>query len=191
MGKIIISLILASALVFGIVYLIKSRDVEPDRLEVLKEQFEKRVEPTVDHSKLPALQKKFSTPQEVTKTCISCHTEAPKQIMKSNHWNWERAEYIKGRGIVYLGKKNAVNNFCIGIEGNEKSCGKCHIGFGVTDNMKAFTDSTNIDCLVCHDNTETYAKAPEKGGLPLATLDFNSPWAEYYKKPLENIIQKI
>lgn len=174
MGKIIISLILASALVFGIVYLIKSRDVEPDRLEVLKEQFEKRVEPTVDHSKLPALQKKFSTPQEVTKTCISCHTEAPKQIMKSNHWNWERAEYIKGRGIVYLGKKNAVNNFCIGIEGNEKSCGKCHIGFGVTDNMKAFTDSTNIDCLVCHDNTETYIKGDELDGYPDPSVDLGN-----------------
>jgi len=38
---------------------------------------------------------------------------------------------------------------------------------------RIYTDSTNVDCLICHDNTETYAKAPEKAGNPLATLDFN------------------
>ena len=94
--------------------------------------------------------------------------------MKSNHWNWESAEYIKGRGVVYLGKKNAINNFCIGVEGNEKSCAKCHIGFGMTDKLNGYTDEKNIDCMVCHDNTETYIKANEKGGIPDSTIDFGN-----------------
>jgi octaheme c-type cytochrome (tetrathionate reductase family) len=102
--------------------------------------------------------------------------------MKSNHWNWEREEYIQGRGIVYIGKKNAINNFCIGTKGNEESCAKCHIGFGMDAKGKIYTDSSNIDCLVCHDNTETYVKAQEKGGAPVATLDFNKI-AENVGKP--------
>ncbi len=92
----------------------------------------------------------------------------------SNHWNWEREEYIEGRGIVSIGKKNAMNNFCIGTQGNEKSCAKCHIGYGMDEKGFSFTDANNIDCLVCHDNTETYAKAPNQGGKPLLTLDFNN-----------------
>ncbi len=166
MRKIIISLLLLLILILGTVYLIKSREIEPGRLDALKTQYGKKNGLTVDHSKLEVLQKNFTTAQEVTAACVSCHTEAPKQIMKSNHWNWEREEYIEGRGIVYLGKKNAVNNFCIGIEGNEKSCGKCHIGFDVTDKLSSYTDSTNIDCIICHDNTETYFKGDEMGGYP-------------------------
>jgi octaheme c-type cytochrome (tetrathionate reductase family) len=166
MRKIILSLILLSIVIIGAVYLVKSKNIEPDKLDALTTQYTKKKSPSVDHSKLEALQKNFSSPQEVTKTCITCHTEVPKQVMGSNHWNWEREEYVKGRGIVYLGKKNAVNNFCIGVEGNEKSCAKCHIGFGVTDKMNAYTDSTNIDCLVCHDNTDTYTKGNELDGYP-------------------------
>jgi octaheme c-type cytochrome (tetrathionate reductase family) len=94
--------------------------------------------------------------------------------MHSNHWNWEREEYIEGRGIVYVGKKNAINNFCIGVQGNEESCAKCHIGFGLKDNKMNYNEAQNIDCLICHDNTETYAKAPEKGGAPDPALNLNN-----------------
>lgn len=95
------------------------------------------------------------------------------QVMNSNHWNWEREEYVKGRGIVYLGKKNAINNFCIGSQGNEMSCAKCHVGLGYDKNGQLFADSSNIDCMVCHDNTNTYLKASEKAGAPKMDLDFN------------------
>ena len=150
-----------------------SKEYEPTQLMKLKETYSKKHVPSVDHSKFAVLQKKFSSPQEVTATCISCHNKRHIEVMQSSHWNWEREEYIEGRGIVYLGKKNAINNFCIGTQGNEESCAKCHIGYRRDSHGKVYTDSTNVDCLVCHDNTETYAKAPEKGGAPLATLDLN------------------
>ena len=122
MRKIILSLFILLSIILGTVYLIKPGDTESELLSDLKTKVAKKVKLTTDHSKLESLHKNFSTPQEVTEACINCHTEAHKQVMQSNHWNWEREEYIKGRGIVYIGKKNAINNFCIGVEGNEKSC---------------------------------------------------------------------
>lgn len=171
MRKIILSLLIVFSLILGIVYLIKPGETESESLSSLKINAGKKIKPTTDHSKLEALQVNFNSPQEVTKACMSCHTEAHKQVMQSNHWNWERGEYIRDRGIVYIGKKNAINNFCIGVEGNEKSCAKCHIGFGVTDKMNGYTDSTNIDCLICHDNSDTYSKGSELGGYPDPEVD--------------------
>lgn len=152
----------------------------------LKEKYSKKYFPSVDHSKFTSLQQKFSSPQQVTAACISCHNKRHQEVMQSNHWNWEREEYIEGKGIVYLGKRNAINNFCIGTQGNEESCAKCHIGYGMTSEGKSFTDSTNVDCLVCHDNTETYVKESEKGGMPLTTLDFNEIAQSVGKPKLSN-----
>ena len=171
MRKIILSLVIVFSLILVTIYFIKPRETAPEKLTDLKFKISKKVKPTTDHSKLEQLQQNFTTAQEVTKACQSCHTEAHKQVMQSNHWNWEREEYIKDRGIVYIGKKNAINNFCIGVEGNEKSCAKCHIGFGITDKMNGYTDSSNIDCLICHDNSESYIKGNEMSGFPDPSID--------------------
>lgn len=174
MKKILLLLILIGLLIVSAVSMLSSNETDLTQLALLKAKLSKKSTPSVDHTKFAVLNKKFNSPQEVTEACISCHTERGKEVMQSNHWNWEREEYVEGRGIVYLGKKNAINNFCIGVEGNEQSCAKCHIGFGMTEKTFTYTDQKNIDCLVCHDNTETYAKAPEKGGAPEPTLDFNN-----------------
>ncbi len=60
---------------------------------------------TADHRKFQALNQEFQSGPEVTKACLSCHTEAAKQVHKSIHWSWQ---WEKAGG---LGKKNAVNNF--------------------------------------------------------------------------------
>lgn len=154
------------------VSLFASKDINKPLLMKLRERYSKKIPPKVDHSKFEELNKDFTSPREVTKECVRCHNLTSSEIMRSNHWNWEREEFVKGKGIVYFGKKNAINNFCISSLGNEQSCAKCHIGYGLDSGGRAYTDVTNIDCLVCHDNTETYAKAPEKGGAPLMNLDF-------------------
>ncbi|MCU7496248.1 MAG: tetrathionate reductase family octaheme c-type cytochrome [Ignavibacteria bacterium] len=174
MRKIILLLSAACIAALAVVGTLKKKDHEESALEKLREKYSVKHSPSVDHSKFAVLKQKFSSPQQVTGACISCHNERHTEVMKSNHWNWEREEYVKGRGIVYLGKKNAINNFCIGVQGNEQSCAKCHIGYGLSGGEMNYKDPNNIDCLVCHDNTETYAKANEKGGAPDASLDLNN-----------------
>jgi hypothetical protein len=174
MRKIILVLSLFGLVLIVVYANLTTKDFEPTELMKLKEKYSKKHTPSVDHSKFTVLHQKFSTPQEVTETCISCHNGRHTEVMQSNHWNWEREEYVKGRGIVYLGKKNALNNFCIGSQGNEESCAKCHIGFANANNKLNISDPKNIDCLICHDNTETYAKASEMGGAPDPKLDLNN-----------------
>ncbi len=173
MKKIIFILSLLGIIIISAIGFLKDKTHEPTKLDELIEKYPQTHTPSANHAEFAILKQYFSSPQQVTAACNSCHTEEHKQVMQSNHWNWTREEYIKGRGIVSIGKMNAINNFCIGVEGNEESCAKCHIGFGMTSSMFSFTDPTNIDCLVCHDQSETYAKAPEKGGAPVANIDLN------------------
>jgi len=173
MRKIVIILLTIGILTTALLSILTRTDKQQDQLAILKERYKKKQVKKVDHSKFGVLQQKFETPQEVTMACLTCHNMTAHQVMNSNHWNWEREEYEVGRGVVYLGKRNALNNFCIGSHGNECSCAKCHIGYGMDKDGKIFVDSLNIDCMICHDNTETYAKAPEKAGAPISTLNFN------------------
>ncbi len=173
MKKILLIIFILGVVIVAAVSLLKSGKTGESNLSVLKDQYSKKKISSVRHDKFDVLKKSFSDPRQVTKTCISCHNERHKEVMNSNHWNWEREEYVEGRGIVYLGKKNAVNNFCIGVEGNEQSCAKCHIGFGLYQGDMNYDNAENIDCLICHDNTETYAKASEQGGAPDPNIDLS------------------
>jgi hypothetical protein len=64
---------------------------------------------TSDHSKHEALKQPFASGPEVTKACLSCHTEAAAQIHKSIHWTWVDPASPKdkpmGKGAL------TVNNF--------------------------------------------------------------------------------
>ncbi len=139
--------------------------------EVLKQEYSIKPIPSVDHSKFEVLQVDFKTPQEVTETCISCHTERHKEIMASSHWNWERVGFVEGRGIISSGKKNVINNFCIGSGSNEQACAACHIGFGMNSNLYDFNNARNVDCMVCHDNSEEYFKGSAMAGYPDRTVN--------------------
>lgn len=142
------------------------------KLDQLRKEFAIQPIPSVDHSKLPELQRAFATPQQVTLACLECHTESHKEVMKSSHWNWERLEYIEGRGIMALGKKNAFNNFCISASSNEQSCAKCHIGFGMKNSASFdFESRANVDCMVCHDNSQEYHKGSKMAGYPARSVN--------------------
>ena len=43
---------------------------------------------TADHSKHEILQQDFASGPEVTKACLSCHSEAASQFHKTIHWTW-------------------------------------------------------------------------------------------------------
>ncbi len=119
-----------------------------------------------DHSQFHVLQQEFTSAHDVTEACIYCHTKRDEEIMATSHWNWERTEMLAGKGEVPVGKKNILNNFCIGVSGSEGTCTRCHIGYGWADKSFDFNEPKNIDCLVCHDNSGTYKKGKGMAGYP-------------------------
>ena len=126
--------------------------------------------PKVVHSQFKILQQEFAEPQKVTEACLSCHNKTDQEVMQSSHWKWERDYVTESGETIQLGKKNIINNFCIGISSNEARCTSCHIGYGWKDDSFDFTDSRNIDCIVCHDQTGTYKKFPSGAGLPVSEV---------------------
>jgi octaheme c-type cytochrome (tetrathionate reductase family) len=148
---------------------------EPPKIKVRNyvRKADRNTTPSVDHKKFDVLKEEFASPQDVTAACLSCHTERHKEIMQNNHWKWQRDEELPGKGIVPLGKKNILNNFCIGISGSEGTCTRCHIGYGWKDKSFDFNNPNNVDCLICHDNSDTYEKAKGKAGYPAESVDLN------------------
>jgi octaheme c-type cytochrome (tetrathionate reductase family) len=119
---------------------------------------------TADHHKFKALQKKFKTGPEVTEACLTCHTEAAKQVQHTKHWTWESVDPKTGQK---RGKRNIINNYCTSVVSNEKDCMACHAGYGWKDQSFDFTVEKNVDCLICHDTTGTYRKLPGDAGHPV------------------------
>lgn len=118
---------------------------------------------TADHSKFKALQADFKSGPEVTRACLSCHTEAAKQVHKTKHWTWE---FMNPENKQQLGKKHVINNFCTAVPSNYAFCTACHVGYGWRDDKFDFASEENVDCLACHDRTNTYKKLPGLAGHP-------------------------
>ncbi len=114
----------------------------------------------------------YTTGQEVTRACLDCHPAAAGQVMQTTHWTWESEPVqLPGRAqLVTVGKKNQINNFCIGIQGNWKKCTSCHTGYGWSDENYDFKNASNVDCLVCHAETALYAKTDYGNPSPLIDL---------------------
>ncbi|MGP1679689.1 MAG: tetrathionate reductase family octaheme c-type cytochrome, partial [Burkholderiales bacterium] len=146
---------------------------DPDSAKLLKS--------TSDHTKFKALQQYFDSGPEVTKACLTCHTEAAKQLHKTEHWKWE---YKNAQGQI-LGKKTLINNFCTTPVTNEAACNICHIGYGWKDDSFDFTSEVNVDCLVCHDTTGNYRKpAGLAGNVVTKEMEF-PPGSGNMIKPID------
>lgn len=125
--------------------------------------------PHIDHSAL--LQGPFESGPQVTRACLDCHPQAAGQVMGTVHWTWESKPYqVERRAApVTIGKKNSLNNFCLGIQSNWPACTTCHAGYGWEDADFDFTRPENVDCLVCHDLSGGYVKG--QAGIPLEGVD--------------------
>lgn len=174
MKRIFLGLILLGILAAIWVPALLKEPERPNPLAQLREKVHKKSAPVVNHSQFTQLQKPFTHPQQVTEACIGCHNQRHLEVMKSSHWNWERLEYVQGKGIRSVGKKNILNNFCIGIGANETSCNTCHIGFGYADKDFDFNNPLNVDCMSCHDNSNTYLKAKGGAGMPDPSVNLNA-----------------
>ena len=122
-----------------------------------------RAQEGVDHSSFGLLAGPFETPQDVTKACLTCHSDSATEVMGTVHWTWEYTDPVTGQ---VLGKNNVVNNYCISVGSNEPRCTSCHIGYGYKDNTFDFTAEANVDCLACHADTSIYKKFPAGAGNP-------------------------
>lgn len=161
-----LTLTLVVVLPILVIYLNIRLGLQRNEVEAVKVTLKSESVASVDHSSFPILQQSFSNPKQVTEACLSCHNKRDDELMQSAHWRWERETEIPGRGVVTIGKKNLHNNFCTGADGNNGSCMRCHIGYGWEDKSFDFEDPTNIDCLVCHDKSDTYKKLIGGGGWP-------------------------
>lgn len=113
------------------------------------------------------IQSPFQTPQEVTKTCLTCHEASAKEVMKTSHWTWLDEKFTNERSeSMQFGKRNIINNFCLAVTSNYPRCTSCHIGYGWKDTSFDFSKEENVDCLVCHDQTGSYKKNPTGAGMP-------------------------
>ena len=145
---------------------------------------------TADHSKHEALKQPFAAGPEVTKACLSCHSEAAAQFHKTIHWTWVDPSSPKdkpmGKGAL------TVNNYCVSIHANEPRCTSCHAGYGWKDNTFDFTDVTKVDCLVCHEQTGTYKKHPAGAGNPAKELFvFPGDGIEYLPPEWNKVAQSV
>lgn len=115
----------------------------------------------------------FEEPSEVTENCLMCHQQQAESFMQTVHWTWssEPMQVPGHSGTVRLGKRNVLNNFCIGLRTNFPRCTSCHAGYGWESQDFDFSDPKHIDCLVCHDNTGTYTKTPTGAGAPDPGVD--------------------
>jgi octaheme c-type cytochrome (tetrathionate reductase family) len=133
------------------------------------------VQPTPAHTDHAALlPDPYATGQEVTAACLECHETAAAEMMKTTHWTWEsQPVMLPGREApVTIGKKNQINNFCIGIQGNWEGCTSCHAGYGWADASFDFQEQASVDCLVCHADANIYAK--DRAGLPAEGVDLTA-----------------
>jgi len=135
-------------------------------LVAMKRENQRDLEIPVEHALFEVLDQEFKDVREVTAACLTCHNGRGNEVMKTSHFQWIREEFVEGRGVIKLGKKNVINNFCIGVAGNEHSSMKCHAGFGWEDHKFDFADERNVDCLICHDQSGEYVKGNKMAGLP-------------------------
>ncbi len=125
--------------------------------------------PHVDHTDL--LEGPFETGSDVTRACLECHEDAGHEVMDTVHWTWESdpVQLPNRDELVTIGKKNQINNFCIGIQGNWEGCTRCHAGYGWDSAEFDFSEQENVDCLVCHEQSGIYAKST--AGQPAEGVD--------------------
>ncbi len=132
--------------------------------------------PTGDHSNL--------TWSDYPSACMNCHDNGSAgshydEMWDTTHYQWlgEAPDMVNEPNILQGKLTNAVNSYCINIEGDWPVCGSCHAGRGVKPGTSG-DSKANIDCLVCHnaDYAWNRVRLPDgsmgpSAGTDQATLD--------------------
>lgn len=104
--------------------------------------------------------------------CLSCHASEAGDVFNSTHYRWigETPDMVNAGGTLQGKLTNAVNSYCINIEGDWPVCGTCHVGRGLRPD-DAGAAMSNIDCLVCH--SAEYARQRKR--LADGTMGVDTP----------------
>lgn len=115
--------------------------------------------PHVDHASF-FVGAKLEDGPSVTRRCLECHPLAGNEVKQGAHFLWQGDPVLVPghREPLRIGKKNVINNFCIGVQSNWESCTRCHAGYGWEDEGFDFDDTEAVDCLVCHEQSGGYEK---------------------------------
>jgi octaheme c-type cytochrome (tetrathionate reductase family) len=129
-----------------------------------------------DHTELVQLPD-HPDPMTVTEECLRCHQQQADDMLTSAHWRWQGPSpyTVGGEKRVDMGKAtNTINNFCVAVPSNWPRCTSCHAGYGWKDADFDLSDQSRMDCLVCHDTTNTYRKVPTAAGMPYPQLNLKT-----------------
>ncbi len=114
----------------------------------------------------------YDNVQQITEECLMCHEDAGDEVLQSNHWNWLSSNIVDSNLIFNNGEKHIpVNNFCIAVTGNSAPCITCHLPFSGKDETFDFDVAENTDCLVCHEQTGTYAQLKFESVMSDSAID--------------------
>jgi hypothetical protein len=103
--------------------------------------------------------------------CLGCHNGGEagnhyQEVFESVHYQWvgETPDMVNQTGALQGKLTNAVNSYCINIEGDWPVCGSCHAGRGAKPGTTAGNQVANVDCLVCHNADYATARVRKSDG---------------------------
>jgi hypothetical protein len=67
---------------------------------------------------------------KVTAAYVECHAGPAEGFLHSADWTWAEKQTLPDGGLIAIGKKNLLHNFCISIESSRASCSTCHFSGG-------------------------------------------------------------
>jgi len=133
--------------------------------------------------------------------CQQCHAEEANEVLGSLHYQLkggademvngqaEQGKIIQrdGSGNIIAGS-SAMNAYCVNVLGNWGGCGSCHVGLGAEPTA---TNSSNIDCLMCHQKHYKRKKVngvfqPDTGNM---CIDMNTAVQTVHKPKRDNCLQ--
>ncbi len=143
MPKKVLVIVVAAVVVIGGFLLLKPKSASPwDKIPSYR--------PHLDHASF--FPDPIASGQEATKQCLACHPDSSKEVMATAHFQWlgDTMQNPRTGQEIKVGKKNLINNFCIGIDGNWPSCTRCHAGYGWSDDKYDFDEQSGIFTGAAH-----------------------------------------
>ena len=164
MKKILLALVGLAIVASLVVTAVRRSDAGPKPIEALRQTYRTKTKPSVDHALFAQLKGPFG---EAAAGDRGLHLLPQRAAHRGDGLHplelGARPSTSRARESGTIGKKNVLNNFCIGVAGSQQSCNKCHAGYGWADAELRLQRPLNVDCLACHDNSGDLRQGGRRG----------------------------